>query len=135
MSPPIPPMADAGTREMKEKDRSIVTRRGLVGAANDTKWNELITFMRQLPDWRPSWRCKSVNGHISDWDVEWWWHLPFPFVGVEWFDIGLHDGAGNDQSSWILAKLRDIGFEVEVAGDVVRVFGYLPKSFEDFPPT
>jgi hypothetical protein len=127
-------MADAGSRELKEKARSLVARRGLVGAANDTKWNELITCMRQRAGWRPSWRCKSVNGHVSDWDAEWGWHLPFPFIAVEWFDMGLHDGADNDHSPWILGKLRDIGFEFEVAGSVVRVFGYLPMSFEDFPP-
>ncbi len=132
---PVPPLADAGSREQKEKARSLVLRRGLVSAANDTKWNELITFMRRRPDWRPGWRYKWVNGHVSDWDVEWWWHLPFPFVGVEWFDMGLHDRTGNDQSSWLLDKLKEIGFEFEVAGDVVRVFGYLPKSLEDFPPS
>jgi hypothetical protein len=129
-----PPMANARDREHKEKVRALVLRRGLVGAANYTKWNELIAFMRQRTGWRPSWRYKWVNGHVSDWDVEWWHHLPFPFVGVEWFDMALLDAGGADQSAWILAELRAIGFEFEVAGDVVRIFGYLPRSMDDFPP-
>ena len=121
----------------------LVNKRGLVGAANNTKWNELINFMRLQEKWRPSYRFKWVNGHISTWDVEWWYHLPFPLMGVEWLDIGLRQEITRgrlvenevlDHSPWILLKLREIGFEHEVSVDVVRIFGYLPKSFEDFPP-
>ncbi|MES2820884.1 MAG: DUF6678 family protein [Pseudomonadota bacterium] len=138
------PLADTGTPHEKEKIRGIVAKRGLAGASNDTKWNELITFMRQQDEWHPSYRCKWVSGHISGWDVEWWYHLPFPLMGVEWFDIGLHQERQKDrlikdeiidQSSWIIEKLKEIGFEHEVSGDVVRIFGYLPKSYEDFPPS
>ena len=138
------PLSGTGTAEEKEKIRAIIARRGLAGAANNTKWNELITFMRQHVEWRPSYRFKWINGHISKWDVEWWHHLPFPMVGVEWFDIGLHQEIRRgrlvkkeiiDHSPWILEKLKEIGFEYEVSGDVVRIFAYLPKSFEDFPPS
>lgn len=65
------PLADAGELEEKKKVRAIVQKRGLVGAANNTKWNELITFMRQKDGWRPSYRYKWVNGFLSGWDVEW----------------------------------------------------------------
>lgn len=138
------PLADTGTSDEKEKIRAIVARRGLSGAANNTKWNEFISFMRQQDEWRPSYRFKWVNGHISRWDTEWWYHLPFPLMGVEWFDIGLHQERPRgsliknkviDHSPCILHKLREIGFEYEVSGDVVRIFGYLPRSLEDFPPS
>ncbi|MCW7753489.1 hypothetical protein OOT00_05745 [Desulfobotulus sp. H1] len=137
-------LADTGTSEEKENIRATVARRGLCGAANNTKWNELITFMRQQVEWRPSYRFKWINGHISSWDTEWWYHLPFPFMGVEWFDIGLRQERPRgrlikneviDHSPWILKKLREIGFEHEASGDVVRIFGYLPKSLEDFRPS
>ena len=67
-----------------------------------------------------------------------------PLNGVEWFDIGLHQERPRgslikneviDHSPWILQKLREIGFEYEVSSDIVRIFGYLPRSLEDFPPS
>ncbi len=139
------PMADAGSQNgnLKEKILKTVEQRQLVGAANNVKWNKLLTFMREREDWQPSYRYKLVEGHTSNWDVEWCYHLPFPFVGVEWFDIGLHqnirvgrlvDDKIVDHSEWITALLQEIRFEFEQAGDVVRIWGYLPKSYEDFPP-
>lgn len=137
------PLAGAGSDVEKQKLRTIIERRGLAGAANDTKWNELITYMRKRDGWRPSYRYKWIEGHISSWDVDWWYHLPFPFLGVEWLDIGLHQEVrvGRlvknkiiDHSGWILSKLQEIGFEYAIADDTVRIFGYLPKSYECFPP-
>ncbi len=138
------PMADAtANKDELEKILKAIEKRQLVGAANNTKWNELITTMRDKKEWRPSYRFKSVSGYISGWDVEWWYHLPFPFVGVEWFDIGLHQIVKTgrlikdkviDHSGWITSLLNKIGFEFEVTGDVVRIWGYFPKSYEDFPP-
>lgn len=126
-----------------EKIASQVRRKFSGTLANDTKWNELIHYVRGLEDWRPSYRSKWINGHISDWDVEWFYHLPFPFVGVEWFDIGMYQELrlGRliapkivDHSPTILGKLKGIGFDFESKGDVVRIWGYFPKSYEDFPP-
>ncbi len=137
------PMADAVPLNRKDNFRAEAASRGLVSAANTTKWNELISFVRSLPDWRPSYRTKSVTGHISGWDVEWSYHLPFPFSSVQWLDIGLHEhvAVGNlvppqtiDHSALLLSVLRRIGFEFEAHQDVVRVWGYLPKCHKDFPP-
>ncbi|WP_175903707.1 DUF6678 family protein [Burkholderia seminalis] len=134
------PMADALPRGIeKEKVLSQVRNKFSGALANDTKWNDLISFMRGLDGWRPSYRSKWVNGFVSEWDVEWFYHLPFPFVGVEWIDIGLHERASVsletiDHSGLILGKLAEIGFEFEARGDVARVWGYAPKSYEDFPP-
>lgn len=133
------PMADAVRRGIDKAKILSEARKNFAGAlANDTKWNELISFMRGLDGWRPSYRSKYVNGHVSGWDVEWFYHLPFPFVGVEWFDIGLHERASVrheviDHSALILSKLAEIGFEFEARSDVARVWGYAPKSYEDFP--
>lgn len=64
--------------------------------------------------------------------------------GVEWFDIGLWQMAPSlgrllprttiDHTEEISAVVARIGFEFEVRGDVLRIWGYLPKSYEDFPP-
>ncbi|WP_282396835.1 DUF6678 family protein [Pseudomonas sp. PS01298] len=139
------PMADA---RQDDKNRKIihatVAARNLAGAANNTKWNELISHFRQRPGWRPSYRSKSIKGPLSDWDVEWFYHLPFPFAYVEWFDIGLWELAPSlgvllpqtyiDHTEEISTVVARIGFEFEVQADVLRIWGYLPKSYEDFPP-
>lgn len=136
------PMADAVPLNTKDDFRAKAASRGLVSAANSTKWNKLISFVRGLSGWRPSYRSKSVTGHISDWDVEWFYHLPFPFASVQWLEIGLHEHIAvgklgppriTDHSALILPVLQRIGFEFEVHLDVVRVWGYLPKCHEDFP--
>ena len=135
------PMANAVPSNTKDDFRGKAASRGLVGAANSTKWNELISFARGLSGWRPSYRSKSVTGYISEWDVEWFYHLPFPFTSVQWLDIGLHEqvAVGRtfppeivDHSELILPVLQTIGFEFEVRKDVVRIWGYLPKCYEDF---
>ena len=139
------PLADAVlVGEDKEKIASQARRRFSGSLANDTKWNELICYVRSLDRWKPSYRSKWVNGHISGWDAEWYYHLPFPFAGVEWFDIGLHEHVRTgrliapqiiDHSSEILGKIEAIGFDFETKNDVVRIWGYSPKSYEDFPPS
>lgn len=122
----------------------MVAKRNLVGASNDTKWNELISFIRAKEGWKPPYRCKGVFGGISKWDGEWFYHLPFPFVGVEWFEMYLleHIHIGKlmapkvlDHSPTLVGKLHEIGFDFEVQENVVRIWGYLPRSYEDFPPS
>jgi hypothetical protein len=80
----------------------------------------------------------------SEWDVEWFYHLPFPFASVEWFDIGLWETAPPkgrllasttiDHTEEISKVVAQVGFEFDVRADVLRIWGYLPKSYEDFPP-
>lgn len=137
------PMADAILRDTKDDFRAKAASRGLVGVANSTKWNELISFVRGMSGWRPSYRSKSVTGHVSGWDAEWFYHLPFPFTSVQWLDIGLHEDVAADgltqpqiadHSAPIISMIQSIGFEFEVREDVVRIWGYLPRCHEDFPP-
>lgn len=139
------PMADARQNDKNRKIiQAFVTTRNLASASNNTKWNELITHFRELQRWRPSYRSKSITGHISGWDVEWFYHLPFPFAYVEWLDIGLSEEAPRagallpqtfiDHTEEISQIVKQIGFEFEVRADVLRIWGYLPKSYDDFPP-
>lgn len=138
------PLADAVPEGQDKEKIASQARRKFSGAlANDTKWNALIEYVRSLEGWRPSYRSKWINGHVSGWDTEWYYHLPFPFVGVEWFEIGLHQNIPTglllapqiiDHSPAIIGTLQKCGFEFEVKGDVVRIWGYYPKSYEDFPP-
>lgn len=138
------PLADAvPAGEDKEAIASQARRKFLGSLANDTKWNELLSYMRGLDGWQPSYRSKWVNSYISEWDVEWQYHLPFPFVGVEWFDIRLHQHVHVarliapqiiDHSPEIAAVLGRIGFDFEIRSGVARIWGYAQKSYEDFPP-
>lgn len=134
------PQPNVGSDEEKEKIRDTIARLGLTGAANDLKWGRLIDAMRTRDGWTPSYRFNCVDSnYISGWDVEWWYHLPFPMLSVRWFDIGcwqeiskglLLEPERIDHSGWILSVLNDAGFCYDVVGEIVRVHGYLPKSFE-----
>jgi hypothetical protein len=139
------PTAGTGSNEVtRKKIAEAVAARNLGAVSNNTRWDELINHFRCLPEWRPSYRSKSVMGHISEWDVEWFYHLPFPFASVEWFDIGLWEpipAKGRllapskiDHTVEISKVVRQIGFEFEVRGDILRIWGYMPKSYDDFPP-
>jgi|SRR5581483_558768 len=123
------PSSNYGTEEEKNKIRKIVEQRGLAGVANTTKWNELLTFMRERDGWTPSFKTKwLINGYVSDWDSEWWYHpSTIPFVGVEWLDMRLSPG---EDDSWITEKLKSIGLDHEKVGDIIRVWGYHPKSYD-----
>ncbi|MFS2032994.1 DUF6678 family protein [Polaromonas sp. CT11-55] len=137
------PLANAVPENEDREKIALQARRKFSGAlANDTKWNELIVYVRGL-GYKPSYRSKWVSGHISGWDTEWCYHLPFPFVGVEWFDLGLHGEARTgrllapkviDYSPTMLGKLKEIGFDFEYREGFARIWGYYPKSYEDFPP-
>tara|TARA_R110002020_G_scaffold36546_7_gene109964 strand:- start:1368 stop:1769 length:402 start_codon:yes stop_codon:yes gene_type:complete len=114
------------------KIKKMIVRRNLTGLANSTKWNELIDSVRARTDWQPSYRSKSVEGYVSGWDVEWCYHLPFPFVGVEWFDISLQSTQQRQDTSWIVNLVEGIGFEFEAREGMLRIWGYGPKSYDDF---
>ncbi len=133
-----------GSDDDKAHIRSVLSRRGLSGAANDVKWGRLLDAMRQREGWRPSYRYKCIDGPPSGWDVEWWYHLPLPMMSVEWFDIryvqeiqrgGLIEPEFIDHSDWIVKVLNDARFCYEVVGEIIRIHGYLPKTFDDLVAT
>ena len=114
-----------------------------VSASNNTKWSEFIKLM-QNDDWGASYRsCWITNKFISHWDVEWFAHLPYPFVGVLWLDIStlehqIEKPWGHkkiiDHSARFKDLLLKIGLEFEQREDIIRIWGYLPKDETDFPP-
>lgn len=140
----LPSAGTAHNDAARKKIAAAVSARNLGCVANNTRWDELINHFRGLTGWRPSYRSKSVTGHISQWDVEWFYHLPFPFVAVEWFDIGLWESVpakglllaptNIDHTDEISKVVEQIGFEFEVRGDLLRIWGYMPKTYDDFPP-
>ena len=121
------PNAESIPRGMSiEKIKNQINQMQLVGLANNTKWNELINAIRSKVDIRPSYRSKWINGFVSDWDVEWYYHLPFPFVGVMWLEISLMN---NDKvNQFIINLVKEIGFVYMIDNDVVKIFGYAPRD-------
>lgn len=126
----------------RDKLKRVIAERGLCGLANDTKWDEFITAMRARGGWRPSYRYKCVDGPPSGWDVEWFYHLPFPLLSVEWLDIAHTQEVREhrlpprieviDHSAWLVPLLRGVGLDFRVGASMIRVFGYSPRSLELF---
>jgi hypothetical protein len=133
----------------REKVKAVVARRGLCGLANDTKWDEFINAMRSQVDqwiqqraWLPNFRFKCVDGPPSAWDCEWSYHLPFPMISTEWFDIAcIQEISDNrlprnthriDHSAWIEELLNKVGLEYHKGKEMIRVFGYSPKDWTLF---
>ncbi len=142
MNPNLPNAKSSQLPDERDKLKRVIAERGLCGLANDTRWNEFITAMRERKDWRPSYRWKCIDGPPSSWDVEWFYHLPFPMISVEWMDVAflvetreprlpprIHT---TDHSPWIEELLQRVGLEHEKGKTMVRIFGYSPKSRELF---
>lgn len=128
------------------KLRRLATQKGLSGLANDSKWNELLHTMRNKQNlkWAPSFRFQCIDSdHISAWERDWWYHLPFPFISVLWFEILYTEKTHLtnplpikviDHSSNLETLLRNIGFEFERGSEALRIFGYAPRTYEGFIP-
>jgi hypothetical protein len=83
----LPTAKSSRSPEDREKLRRIVAERGLCGLANDTKWDEFVGAIRARVGWQPSYSYNCIDRSPSGWDVEWFYHLPFPLLSVEWLDI------------------------------------------------
>jgi len=126
----------------REKLRRIVAERGLCGLANDTKWDKFISVMRERNEWRPLYRFKCIDGPPSKWDAEWFYHLPFPLLSIEWLDVDFLQKTREhrlpprihvtDHSIWIEELVRRIGFEFQKGTTMIRIFGYSPKNLDLF---
>lgn len=138
----LPNAKSACSPDEREKLRRIVIERNLCGLANDTKWDEFVEAIRLRTEWRPSYRYKCIDGPPSGWDVEWFYHLPFPLISVEWLDVGYLQEVREkrlpprismiDHSKWLVPLLQRIGLDFRVGAEMVRVFGYFPRNLELF---
>lgn len=128
--------------EARSKLRKVASARGLGGLANDTKWDELITWARAQTAYRPSYRFKCIDTpHVTNWDGEWYYHLPYPLSSVEWLEISfleikhqarLVPPVTKDHSVLIEEALQAIGLEYLKGRSAFRIFGYAPYNLDDF---
>lgn len=129
-------------RDENRTIRRTVARRQLCGLANDTKWDELIDAVRGRKGWKPRFRWKCVDGPVSWWDGDWSYHLPFPLKSVEWLDLSVTESITNNRlpqktittnhADWLEELALKIGFEYRKGREMIRIFGYAPRSLEVF---
>ncbi len=146
MSDGLPNAKSSRHPDEREKIQRIIGRRSLGGLANDTKWNELIVAMRGHSASIPAYRWKCVDGVPVGWETEWLYHPPFPMISVEWMDFlfryhplrpgmsGPIRAAGEveDYGDRIESLLKPIGFDYIRGRNMLRAFGYSPRSMEWF---
>lgn len=138
----LPTAKSARSPDEHRKLQRIIAERGLCGLANDTKWDEFISTMRAHESWRPSYRYKCIDGTPSSWDVEWFYHLPFPLLSVEWLDVAFLQETREhrlpplvhvtDHSPWLEELLQRVGLEYQKGSTMIRIFAYSPKSLDLF---
>lgn len=93
---------------------------GLVSLMNDTKWRELCFAFSRLEQ-HPAWRTLDLlNGHMSDWDSEWFSHLGPDYCSIKWLEI---DPKNCDRES-VSSVLRDVGVAFEESERYFRIIGY-----------
>jgi len=140
MNPSLPNAKSARYPEERGKIKRMIAKHGLCGLANDTKWDEFVAAMREQV-WRPSYRFKCVDGLVSEWDVEWFYHLPLPLISVEWMDVAflqterrnaLLAPVVTNHSAWIEALIKQVGLDFRIGQSMIRIFGYSPRSTERF---
>ncbi|MFH5186347.1 DUF6678 family protein [Paenibacillus sp. TAB 01] len=95
---------------------------------NNTKWDEIRLAMSVF-EGAIHWRTKDAeSGYISRWDAEWFHHFRIGnYKYIEWLEICLT----NDNTSYVISKLKEIRVPGEIDGDVLRVYGY-KDGFVDF---
>ncbi|PAS96292.1 MAG: hypothetical protein BSR46_15670 [Candidatus Dactylopiibacterium carminicum] len=122
--------------------KKVASERRLGGLANDTKWDELILWVRAQTDYRPEHRFKRIDSaHVSNWDSEWHFHLPYPLSSIEWLEISflrikhratLVPHITEDHSALIESVLQTIGLDYVKGRSAFRIFGYAPRNLHDF---
>ncbi len=93
---------------------------GLVSLMNDTKWRELC-FAFSAFDETPAWRARDLlNGHVSDWDFEWFHHVGPDYCTIEWLEI---DPSNCDEAR-ITKVLHQVNVPFKQSDEYFRVIGY-----------
>lgn len=118
---------EAHVQDVRRTRRHVV-REGLCSCMNDTKWRELVSVMRSLAGFTPSYRQKHLRcSEPAQWDKGWFYHLR-PYSVVEWVEIDPVDSRRYpqvDRTEEIEQLLRQIHVPFSREGPYLRVWGYL----------
>ena len=99
--------------------RNKAEEEGFASLMNDTKWRELCFTFAAL-ERKPAWRTRDLlNGHVSDWDSDCFYHLGPDYCCIEWLEIDPRQCA----SEGVRGILQEVGatFEESI---YFRVLGY-----------
>ncbi len=90
---------------------------------NDTKWREIRNAMCRLAEYRPRWRTLDVeNGHLSDWDGDWYYHFELGgYKTIERLEIKIDSEEMRERVRQILVSIHVPGRETE---EGFMVLGY-----------
>jgi hypothetical protein len=96
---------------------------------NHTKWEELRLAMLGIPENRPRWRTKTLNGHTCEWDGEWYYHFSIGgHKDIEWCEIKLSNKISINH---ILKAISHIGLcGIIINEKLIRIYGYVDNSGE-----
>jgi hypothetical protein len=120
----------------RERLRRYVVREGLVSRMNDTKWNEVIEDISNLPGYWPRFRVKCLRDTEpgpTDWSYSFPHHLP-TFMFIEWLEFdpifrrqsgAVDRGVGRDFTNEIATTLASVGVPHVVANGVIRITAYV----------
>lgn len=94
---------------------------------NDTKWDELRLAMYNLGKLSPRWRTLDIkNGHLSDWDSEWYYHFRAGgYNTIRYVDL---ETVGEEQKEAVLRELVRLNLPGENTPDGFRVYGYVESG-------
>jgi hypothetical protein len=93
---------------------------GLVSQINDTKWRELC-FAFSAFKIKPAWRTHDLlNGYLSSWDLDWFYHIGPDYCSIEWLEIDPKDC----DHEIIRSVLQEVGAPFEESEGYFRVIGY-----------
>lgn len=98
-----------------------------VSLMNNTKWEEIRLAMHSLAV-HPEWRTKDlVNGYISDWDSEWFYHLKLGgYKTIEWLEIRY---INHEQKENIVKELSKISVPLQANEETLKIYGFVLPGF------
>lgn len=96
---------------------------------NNTKWEELRLSMYES-DNSIKWRVKNIDGDISNWDAEWFYHFKLGgYETIEWLEIQVDD---ENVKTEVINKLKRIHVPGEIKGNSIFVYGYARDKFLNY---
>ena len=105
---------------LAEKCRRKAETAGLTELMNNTKWKELCFAFAAMPK-PPAWRTLDLlNGHLSQWEREWFHHVGQESCSIQWLEIDPRECSKEE----IEAILRRVNVRFEPSNGYVKVFGY-----------
>ena len=110
-----------GMGRLSRECRQKAERDGYSSCMNNTKWREVCFTFARFDGRLPAWRTRDLlNGHLSEWDTEWFHHVGPDYCSIEWLELDPR-AASRDSIRELLQEVN-VPFE---EGEYLKVFGYM----------